>query len=125
MKKELSEEEKAANQLKLDAVAKLKAEKTAEVKAKADSKKKTDAIAKTAADATKSNPDDIPLFPSTGSVKATKTEKFDKESKDLFKEYPDNKAFHFTSDGLAFFQHNDARNHATTLEDKEVISKVK
>jgi len=121
MKKELSEEEKAANKLKLDAAAKLKADKAAE----ATAKKEAAAIAKAAADAAKGNLDDIPLFPSTGSVEASKTSKFDKESKALFNEYPDNSAFHFTSDGLAFFQHNDARNHASTLEDKEVVSKVK
>jgi len=58
-------------------------------------------------------------------VEETKTRKFDKESKSLFVEYPDKDAFHFTSDGLAFFQHTDARNHASTLDDKEVISKTR
>lgn len=68
---------------------------------------------------------DLPVFPAETKVEASKTPKFDKESKALFNEYPDNSAFHFTSDGLAFFQHNDARNHASTLEEKEVISKVR
>lgn len=68
---------------------------------------------------------ELPVFPDIEVVEDSKTSKFKKESVALFKEYPDAVAFHFTSDGLAFFQHNDARNYASTLEDKEVISKVR
>ena len=68
---------------------------------------------------------EIAVFPATENVEENVTEKFDKEAVELFESYPDNTAFHFTSDGLAFFQHGDARNHANSLEDKEVISKVR
>ena len=69
--------------------------------------------------------EEISVFPGTENVEESITEKFGNESKDLFVEYPDKDAFHFTSDGLAFFQHGDARNHASTLEDKEVITKIR
>ena len=68
---------------------------------------------------------ELPVFPAVSKVEASNTSKFYDESESLFKDYPDAIAFHFTSDGLAFFQHTDARNHASTLEDKEVISKVR
>lgn len=68
---------------------------------------------------------DIVVFPATENVEESVTEKFGEEAAALFAEYPENDAFHFTSDGLAFFQHGDARNHASSLEDKEVVSKVR
>lgn len=71
------------------------------------------------------NKAEIAVFPATENVEESVTEKFGDEAKALFGEYPDKDAFHFTSDGLAFFQHGDARNHASTLEDKEVITKTR
>ncbi len=68
---------------------------------------------------------DISVFPATEKVAESMSEKFDKEAKALFDEYTDKEAFHFTSDGLAFFQHSDARNHAKSLERKDVITKVR
>ena len=70
---------------------------------------------------------EIVVFPAAENVAAnvTATDKFDKEAAELFASYPDNTAFYFTNDGLAFFQQNDARNHASSLEDKEVITKVR
>jgi hypothetical protein len=38
----------------------------------------------------------------------------------IFKQHPAVKEFHVTSDDQAFFQPADAKNHATTLADKEV-----
>lgn len=38
----------------------------------------------------------------------------------VFGSYPEAKQFHFTSDNQAFSEASDAKNHATTLEDKEV-----
>jgi len=68
---------------------------------------------------------ELPVFPATETVEASKTSAFEDESEKLFKEYPDATSFHFSSDGLAFFTHNDARNHGLTLTDKQVISKVR
>jgi hypothetical protein len=42
------------------------------------------------------------------------------KAKGLFKDHPGVKALHFTSDGLAFFEKNDARNHAFGLKEKEI-----
>lgn len=39
----------------------------------------------------------------------------------VFASYPEAKSFHFTSDGNAFSQENDAKNHAKSLEDKMVM----
>jgi hypothetical protein len=52
-------------------------------------------------------------------VKEKANKKGDKE-KELFKNYPSAKELHFTADGLAFFELNDARNHAAGLKDKEI-----
>ena len=68
---------------------------------------------------------ELPVFPATETVEASKTSAFEDESEKLFKEYPDATSFHFSSDGLAFFTHNDARNHGITLTDKQVVSKVR
>jgi hypothetical protein len=68
---------------------------------------------------------EIAVFPATENVEENVTEKFDAEATEFFKEYPDASAFHFTSDGLAFFQQGDARNHANGLEDKTVITKIR
>jgi hypothetical protein len=38
----------------------------------------------------------------------------------IFKQHPNVQEFHVTSDDQAFFQPGDAKNHAATLEDKEV-----
>ena len=38
----------------------------------------------------------------------------------IFRQFPDTKEFHVTSDDQAFFQAGDAKNHASTLEDKAV-----
>ena len=69
--------------------------------------------------------EELPVFPAIETVEASKTSAFEDESEKLFKEYPDATSFHFSSDGLAFFTHNDARNHGLTLTDKQVISKVR
>ena len=68
---------------------------------------------------------ELPVFPATETVEASKTSAFEDESEKLFKEYPDATSFHFSSDGLAFFTHNDARNHGITLTDKQLVSKVR
>lgn len=39
---------------------------------------------------------------------------------DYFKSYPETNEFHITSDGMAFFNSNDATNHAKSLGDKSV-----
>ena len=69
--------------------------------------------------------EELPVFPAIETVEASKTSAFHDESEKLFKEYPDATSFHFSSDGLAFFTHNDARNHGLTLTDNQVISKVR
>lgn len=40
----------------------------------------------------------------------------------IFKQNPDIKEAHITSDGTAFYGRNDAQNHANTLSNREVFS---
>jgi hypothetical protein len=49
----------------------------------------------------------------------------EKAAKDLFERYPKRDKIFFTSDGLSFFEHCDAQNHAVGLRDKalETITK--
>jgi hypothetical protein len=58
-------------------------------------------------------------------VKATESapapnSKYADKAKGLFKDHPSVKELHFTSDGLAFFEKNDAQNHALGLKEKEI-----
>jgi hypothetical protein len=43
-----------------------------------------------------------------------------KKAEELFRVFPFAKELHFASDGLAFFEMNDARSHATALKDREI-----
>jgi hypothetical protein len=45
---------------------------------------------------------------------------FEKKAKELFETYPKTEEFYFTSDGLAFFELCDAKNHASGLKEKEI-----
>lgn len=101
---------------------KLNNEEKAQAKAKAEEKAK----AKVAEDLkAQEESENLTVFPQTEKVIADKTEKWDSEAELLFKQHLNCNAFHFTSDGLAFFEVSDARNHASTLADKQVISKTR
>lgn len=71
------------------------------------------------------SPDELSVFPQKEEVEAKKSTKFEKEASDLFAKHAGADAFHFTSDGLAFFQVTDARVHASSLEVKDVITKLR
>jgi len=43
----------------------------------------------------------------------------------IFESYPNRKEVFFTSDGLAFLEECDAKNHASGLQDKEVKKETK
>jgi hypothetical protein len=45
---------------------------------------------------------------------------FERKAHSLFADYRDTEVFYFTSDGLAFFSMTDAKNHATSLGNKEI-----
>jgi uncharacterized pyridoxamine 5'-phosphate oxidase family protein len=60
-----------------------------------------------------------PIASEGGDVKAVKTENL-KRAKELFKSYPSVKELYFTSNGMAFIELNDARNHARSLKDAEI-----
>lgn len=53
-------------------------------------------------------------------VKQEKRDKTAARAKCLFADYPSAKELYFTHDGTAFFSENDARNHAASLQQKEV-----
>jgi len=46
--------------------------------------------------------------------------KFRKKADELFARYPHADVFHFTACGTAFFNENDAKNHAKTLKNQTV-----
>lgn len=73
----------------------------------------------------KETEDELTVFPAVNKVDADVTTKFDAEAKDLFKMHGNINSLHFAADGLAFYEHTDARNHANTLTDKTVITKVR
>lgn len=59
----------------------------------------------------------------TGSTTVSSTtcgSKCEDRAKKIFGDYPDINELYFTSDGMAFFSENDAKNHAATLKDGEV-----
>ncbi|MDR0603579.1 MAG: hypothetical protein LBG80_04660 [Bacteroidales bacterium] len=41
-------------------------------------------------------------------------------AKEIFKTYPSREVIYFTSDGYAFFEKSDAKNHGNSLEKKEI-----
>jgi hypothetical protein len=57
----------------------------------------------------------------TGKLKE-KEKAIKEKAEGLFKQYPKAAELHFTSDGYAFFGEHDARNHAFSLKEKEVIT---
>ena len=69
--------------------------------------------------------EELAVFPAEAKVTADETDQFDEQAKALFKQHEGVNSFCFTSDGLAFFQHSDARNHGLGLEDKIVITKTR
>jgi hypothetical protein len=73
----------------------------------------------------KETEDELSVFPAVNKVDADVTTKFDAEAKDLFEKHERINALHFAADGLAFYEHTDARNHANTLTDKTVVTKVR
>lgn len=52
----------------------------------------------------------------------SKEEKRNAKAKRLFASYPSAKELFFTDDELAFFNSTDAKNHANTLQVKEVLT---
>jgi len=108
-KTELTPEQIAAQKAELEAkeTAELEAKKEREAKAKADKEAKEAAEADIKAEADK--------------AKAVKQAIKDK-TKEIFKSYPTAKEIFFTSDGNAFLRDSDARNHAKTLTDTNLIT---
>jgi len=51
---------------------------------------------------------------------ATAPAEISERAAQIFKSYPGKMEVFFTSDGLAFFEYSDAKNHADTLKDKTV-----
>jgi transcription termination factor Rho len=50
------------------------------------------------------------------------TDAFAKKASEISKAYPGSGELYFTTDGYAFFQKNDAQNHAQSLENKIVVT---
>lgn len=57
-----------------------------------------------------------------GSATTVASKAAEKIAADVLKQNPDINEVHVTSDGTAFYTRNDARNHANTLQNREVYS---
>lgn len=58
--------------------------------------------------------------PKTEKVKASG--KMEKIAKSIFSEHPKEDIVHITSDGFGYFDEHDARNHARTLDDNDIVT---
>lgn len=69
-------------------------------------------------------PEKAPNLETPGVISIAKPKKEqsenEKKADQLFGVYPGTKEFHFTADGTAFFTPSDARNHAVSLENKDI-----
>ena len=121
-KEELTAEQIAAQNADLDSKADQEAKEAAEADIKADLDAKAKAIAdeKEALEAT-AKAEKETAKAEADKAKAVKQAIKDK-TKEIFKSYPTAKEIFFTSDGNAFLRDSDARNHAKTLTDTNLIT---